>query len=160
MASRVFFPPGPVDTCDGWVRIEVPATLAAVRIAAAAVRGMAETVLPPEDADHVEIVAAEAGNNIVLHAFGAPPGCGLERTFQLTVMVGPGDIALEFVDDGPPFDPVSALPGTPEQSVARGGGGLGLYIMRRIMDEMSYRRFRGRNVFRLAKRHTAHSAGE
>ncbi|MBN1424811.1 ATP-binding protein [Candidatus Fermentibacteria bacterium] len=138
----------------------VPASTTAVRIVAAAVRGMAETVLAPEDADHVEVVTAEVGNNIVTHGLGAGEACCHGESFLLSIMVNPQCVTMEFVDDGPPFDPVSALPGTPEESVARGGGGLGLYIMRRIMDELSYRRVGGSNVFRLVKRGTARVSEE
>jgi len=139
------------------ITIMVPASISAVRVTAAAVRGIAETVLSADDADHVEVVVAEVGNNIVVHAFEGVHGEAPGREFTVTVTIGPTDLTIEFVDDGPPFDPASALPGTPEQSVARGGGGLGLFIMHRIMDECTYERVGGTNVLRLVKRRPASS---
>ncbi len=133
------------------VTLVVPACLDAVRSSAAVVRSIAETVLSSDDANNVEVVAAEIGNNIVIHAFGGEKGTAEGKSFQLTVERDEEGITLEFTDDGPPFDPVAAPAGTPEASIARGGGGLGLFIMRKVMDELAYRRTEGRNVLRLRK---------
>lgn len=143
---------------DGAVTLMVPASVSAVRVSAAAVRGIAESVLSADDADHVEVVVAEVGNNIVIHGFGGGRGEAVGRQFTVRVMVRSVGIVLEFVDDGPPFDPVAATPGTPEESLARGGGGLGLYIMRQVADELTYRRVDDRNILTLVKRRRVASA--
>ncbi|MCU0611754.1 MAG: ATP-binding protein [Candidatus Eisenbacteria bacterium] len=143
-------PVPPPDSTPG-ITILVPASTSAVRAAAAAVRGIVETALPCDDADRVEVVVAEVGNNIVVHGFGGSEGNAPGREFSVSVHMGERDLVLEFRDDGPPFDPVTTPPGTPEQSIARGGGGLGLYIMHRVMDELAYQRIGDRNVLRLVK---------
>jgi anti-sigma regulatory factor (Ser/Thr protein kinase) len=112
-------------------------------------------VLSSDEADQVEVAVAEVGNNIVVHAFDGVHGQAPGREFTVAVMTGSEGLILEFVDDGPPFDPASAPPGTPEESVARGGGGLGLFIMRRVMDECSYERADGQNVLHLVKKRPA-----
>lgn len=60
---------------------------------------------------------------------------------------------IQVIDTGVAFDPLSA----PEPDVnapleERKMGGLGIYMMRRMMDEVSYRREQDRNILTLAKR--------
>lgn len=131
--------------------LHVPAVLGGVRLAAAAVRGIAETIIGEDDAGQVEVVVAEVGNNIILHGYGSESDSSNDRSITITVETRDDRVILVFEDDGPPFDPVTARAGTPEESIARGGGGLGLFIMRQIMDELSYERLDDKNVFRLVK---------
>jgi serine/threonine-protein kinase RsbW len=131
--------------------IYVPAVLGGVRLAAAAVRGIAETVIGEDDAGQVEVVVAEVGNNIILHGYGSESDSLENHTIVITVETRDDRVILVFEDDALPFDPVVARAGTPEESIARGGGGLGLFIMRQIMDELYYERRDEKNVFRLVK---------
>ena len=61
---------------------------------------------------------------------------------------------MEIVDDGKPFDPFSdAPPPDLDSSVAdRPTGGLGIHLVRRLMDEAHYRREDGGNRVVLIKR--------
>ena len=133
------------------ITLHVPAALGGVRLAAAAVRGIAETIVGEDDAGQVEVVVAEVGNNIILHGYGSQSDSSGDRGITITVETRDDQVILVFEDDGPPFDPVAARAGTPEESIARGGGGLRLFIMRQIMDELSYERLDDKNVFRLVK---------
>jgi serine/threonine-protein kinase RsbW len=133
------------------IALHVPAVLGSVRLAAAAIRGIAETVIDEDDAGQIEVVVAEVGNNIILHGYASEADPSDDRSITITVETRDDCVVLVFEDDGPPFDPVSARAGTPEESIARGGGGLGLFIMRQIMDELSYDRIDEKNVFRLVK---------
>jgi serine/threonine-protein kinase RsbW len=133
------------------ITLHVPAVLGGIRLAAAAVRGIAETIVGEDDAGQIEVVVAEVGNNIILHGYGSQSGSSDDRSITIVVETRDDHIILVFEDDGPPFDPVAARAGTPEESIARGGGGLGLFIMRQIMDELSYERLDDKNVFRLVK---------
>ena len=59
---------------------------------------------------------------------------------------------IEITDSGVPFDPLSlADPDVNAPMEERGIGGLGIYMMRKIMDEVDYRREEGRNILTLAK---------
>jgi len=133
------------------ITLYVPAVLGGVRLAAAAVKGIAETIVGEDDAGQIEVVVAEVGNNIILHGYGSEPCSSDDRSITITVETRDDQVILVFEDDGPPFDPVEARAGTPEESIARGGGGLGLFIMRQIMDELSYERLDEKNIFRLVK---------
>ena len=62
-------------------------------------------------------------------------------------------LTAEVVDDGRPFDPLSAEAPDLEAGIDdREVGGLGLFLVRQLMDEVGYRREGGRNRLSLAKR--------
>jgi len=133
------------------VVLQVPITLAGVRLAAAAIKGITETVHGLDDTCQVDVVVAEVGNNVVLHGHGKSASRREESRITITVETMEDGVILIFEDEGPPFDPVTTPAGTPEQSIAKGGGGLGLFIIKQIMDELSYERVGNRNVLRLVK---------
>jgi serine/threonine-protein kinase RsbW len=61
-------------------------------------------------------------------------------------------------DDGPPFDPFSqAAPDTTLSVDERPIGGLGIYLVRELMDEVRYERRDGHNVVVLVKKLIANS---
>ena len=67
----------------------------------------------------------------------------------------PGRLKIEVIDDGRPFDPLrdAALPDTNRSLEDRAVGGLGLYLVRSVMDEMQYKREQGKNrVILVARR--------
>lgn len=56
-------------------------------------------------------------------------------------------LTIEMVDDGKPFDPLTDAP-VPDVNAPmheRPIGGLGVFLVRKLMDELSYRREEGRN---------------
>jgi serine/threonine-protein kinase RsbW len=56
-------------------------------------------------------------------------------------------------DDGPQFDPLSLPPPDVTVSLAdRKVGGLGVFLVRNLMDTVSYARVAGRNQLRMSKR--------
>jgi len=59
---------------------------------------------------------------------------------------------VEIVDWGIPFDPLSLpKPDVEAPMEKRKVGGLGVYLIRTIMDEVNYRRDQNRNILTLAK---------
>ena len=56
------------------------------------------------------------------------------------------ELKIEFSDDGPPFDPLTVAPPDLERPIAdRPIGGLGLHILRSLVDHARYRRKADRN---------------
>lgn len=61
-------------------------------------------------------------------------------------------VTLRLTDDGRPFDPFArAAPDTSLPLEERRIGGLGIHLVRGLMDEVSYQRREGRNVVVLTK---------
>ena len=77
----------------------------------------------------------EACTNIVLYAYPEQKGY-----IRLTCWLEHDDFVISIGDEGKPFDPCSVPP--PELDVDlddRRVGGLGIYFMRKFMDEISYK---------------------
>lgn len=83
----------------------------------------------------IQLAADEASSNIIEHAYAGVKGGKLE------IDISTSDTKLKIImrDHGKPFDPASV----PEPNVKadlseRKIGGLGMYLMRKLMDEVSY----------------------
>ena len=73
----------------------------------------------------------------------------------MTLRHAEGTLSLTFADRGVPYDPLSAPPPDLSRPLAeRAPGGLGLFIVRKTMDAVDYRRDGDRNVLTLTKRLT------
>ena len=69
------------------------------------------------------------------------------------------DFVVEIADSGIPFDILSLPdPDTTAEIMDREIGGLGVYFIRKMTDEVSYRRLDGRNILRVVL-HTQKDAG-
>jgi len=91
------------------------------------------------------IILEELFTNVVAHgnAQSVAAALGLSR----------GRLTIDFVDDGPPFDPLTH-PGLDLDAPGeeRPIGGLGIAIVRALVDKARYRRQGRRNHLRLARR--------
>ena len=102
-----------------------------------------------------ELVLAveEAVTNIILHGYAGKQGV-------ITILIQPYDGSVEIVlqDDAPPFDPTGVpAPRLDLPLEERPLGGLGVFIMRKHSDEMTYRRTStGLNELRLVKAYPPH----
>jgi len=94
----------------------------------------------------------EAVMNVITHAFdGMPP----PHLVIVRLMTTPRKLSAELIDNGHPFDPTAAP--DPDLSLPldeRHPGGLGIHLMRTMMDRFEYRRRNGKNVLRLEKART------
>ncbi len=100
---------------------------------------------PPAVAAAVLIACDEIVSNIVNHG-GAAAGV------EVDVGVGDGRVDVEVIDDGAPFDPTAAAaPDTDLTLENRKVGGLGIYLVREMMDRVDYARRDGRNRLQFSK---------
>ena len=74
--------------------------------------------------------------------------------FELILTSEADTLTIEVVDDGRPFDPLNDVP-TPDLEATveeRKVGGLGIHLVRTMMDQVNYRREQGRNYLTLVAR--------
>jgi sigma-B regulation protein RsbU (phosphoserine phosphatase) len=98
--------------------------------------------------DCVELAVEEIFVNIALYAYTESAGEEMKIHFS----AGPETVFLEFEDNGPPFDPLSRDdPDTTVSAKEREIGGLGIFIVKNVMDSVEYRRDGDRNFLRMSK---------
>jgi anti-sigma regulatory factor (Ser/Thr protein kinase) len=90
--------------------------------------------LDEQDVFAIQMAVDEACTNIIEHAYA-----GARGDICLTCQVKPGECVVTIHDRGHPFDPETIPP--PDLNCdleARRIGGLGLYFMRKLMDEVHF----------------------
>ncbi len=105
--------------------------------------------LPPAGAFPFELALEEVFMNVVMH--GTHPGQPVPRV-TLRLSWDDGQAALVIEDDGPAFDPLS-LP-SPDLNAPieeRPVGGLGVFLVRELMDEVTYQHTGTLNQLRMTK---------
>lgn len=78
---------------------------------------------------------------------------GAEHTIEIVFTVEGATLTVTVIDDGRPFDPLAAP--EPDLDVPveeRGAGGLGIFLLRKMADAMSYERRDGTNRVTLSRR--------
>jgi serine/threonine-protein kinase RsbW len=102
-----------------------------------------------EDIGKISLAVDEACTNVIKHAYG------FDGSKSLTVTVVPGNNYLEILitDTGKRFDPDKIdTPDMQEYLAHYRKGGLGVYLMKKLMDEVEYHLLPGeRNEVRLVK---------
>ena len=101
------------------------------------------------DVEELVVTVDEAASNIVRHGFRGKP-----EDIAVTVACGPDAVEVTLVDHIPAFDPREApAPDTSLPLEARPLGGMGVYLMRELCDDLVYRRSPGGgNELRLLKK--------
>lgn len=111
--------------------------------------------LPPQDVYSVKLAVDEAFSNIVEHAYGGE----CQEEIECTCQISNQGLVITLRDCGQPFKPDEV----PEPNLAaelqeREIGGLGLYFIRQLMDEVEFKFIietenqRGCNLLRMVKR--------
>jgi len=105
---------------------------------------------PPDMVYQVKLVLEELGVNIVSHGHANDP----DHEFEVVLDSDPEALTIEVRDEGPAFNPLTdALEPDIESGLdERPVGGLGIYLVRTMMDELSYRRENDKNVLTILKR--------
>ena len=101
-----------------------------------------------ETALEVRLVAEEVLTNFVKYAHAATD----ETVMTLRLSASTESLRLEFRDEGVPFNPLEApLPDLTTQPDERGIGGLGILLIKTLVDDASYVREGGVNILVLIK---------
>ncbi len=83
----------------------------------------------------LQLAADEAATNIIEHAYEGVP----DADFDVTCDVRGDTLTITMRDEGRPFNPANVkLPNLKADIYERKIGGLGLYLMRKLMDDVHY----------------------
>lgn len=122
------------------------------QIAEFVTRAAREAGLTEDDVFHVEMAVDEACSNIIEHAYADRSG-DIDLACRSSA---PGALEITIHDSGRPFDPdVVGLPKVdpPADLDELNEGGLGLYFMRKLMDEVRFELGSGQgNTLTMTKR--------
>jgi serine/threonine-protein kinase RsbW len=106
--------------------------------------------LPPDERARLFIILEELFTNAIVHGRRTHSA---EGNVSVTLQRKSGCLAIEFVDDGQPFDPLAvSKPDLDATGKDRTAGGLGIHLVRSLVDQARYRRAGGRNYLRLLRR--------
>lgn len=100
----------------------------------------------------LHLILEELVTNVIRHAYQDET----EHEISVGLTLEAGRLRIEVEDDGLPFDPRHVPPPDVEAPLEdRPIGGLGLHLVRSLVDELRHRRHEGRNLLVLLKRTVA-----
>lgn len=97
----------------------------------------------------IDMAIDELFSNIARYAYHPEIG---SATVRVDVTEHPMAVRITFIDQGIPYDPLSAVnPDTTLSAEERSPGGLGIYLVRQTMDDISYEYRGGQNILTIQK---------
>ena len=113
------------------VELSIPSDARWLTVVRLAVSGVAARCgASYEDVDDIKVAVSEACTNAIDHAFRDAECAGV---ISVSCYAGEGDIRIEVRDQGCGFDPETA--DTVDDANPDKQGGLGLFLIRKLMDE-------------------------
>lgn len=110
---------------------------------------LTETPFPRKDVTGILLAVEEACTNVIRHAYLMAAG-----TLKLKITLFHDRLQLSIFDNGRTFDFEKSSEPDLEHYIKTGRkGGLGIYLIRKITDEVSYHSSRGVNELRMVKRY-------
>ena len=108
-----------------------------------------EWSIAPEVVFNLQLALEECATNVIMYAY--PPE--EKQTLLVTAELVEHDLLLTIEDGGLPFDPTQvAEADTTLSAEERPIGGLGIFLVRQLMDTVAYQRIEGKNRLTLMKR--------
>ena len=99
----------------------------------------------------VNLVLEELGLNILSYG-----GSGTDRRPEIEIVLTSEDdsLTIEVLDDGQPFNPLADAVEPDIEAILddRPIGGLGVHLVRTLMDDLSYQRAAGRNLLKMVSK--------
>ena len=97
----------------------------------------------------IDIAIDELFGNIAHYAYNPEIG---KATVRVEVIEDPLAVTITFIDNGVPYDPLAkADPDTTLSAEERESGGLGIYIVKKSMDDITYEYKDGQNILAIKK---------
>ena len=101
---------------------------------------------PMKTKRQIHVAIDELFGNIAYYAYN--PEIGIV-TVRVEVTDNPLAVVITFIDNGIPYDPLAkADPDITLSMEERGVGGLGIYMVKKTMDDISYEYRDGQNILR------------
>ena len=98
----------------------------------------------------IDVAVEEIFVNIASYAYAPDKG---NATVRVEVLENPLMVSITFIDRGIPYDPLSKKdPDVTLPAEQREGGGLGIFMTKKIMDDVAYEYKDGSNILKLVKR--------
>lgn len=105
---------------------------------------------PMKTKRQVHIAIDELFGNIAYYAYHPKKGI---VTVRAEVTDNPLEVVITFIDNGTPYDPLAkADPDITLSVEERDVGGLGIYMVKKTMDDISYEYRNGQNILRIKKK--------
>ena len=97
----------------------------------------------------IDIAIDELFGNIAHYAYNPEIG---QATVRVEVIEEPLSVVITFIDNGVPYDPLAkADPDTTLSAEEREIGGLGIFMVKKTMDEIAYEYKDGQNILAIKK---------
>ncbi|MCP4285814.1 MAG: ATP-binding protein [Gammaproteobacteria bacterium] len=108
-----------------------------------------ENGLAMKEIFNLNLVLDELVTNIIQYGYEGADG----NVIRIRLWLEGSWIRVELTDDARPFNPLTACPANLDTSLQeRAVGGLGIHMVRELMNEVNYRRVGDRNILSLGKR--------
>ena len=97
----------------------------------------------------IDIAIDELFSNIARYAYNPETG---PATVRIEVVEEPLAVVITFIDKGVPYDPLKKEdPNTKLPIEEREEGGLGIYMVKKTMDDITYEYVDGQNILKIKK---------
>ena len=101
------------------------------------------------DINDIVLAVDEACTNIIKHAYQWNP----EKKITVSVAFRNNELLVSIIDEGKPFDPGKYnVPTLEEQLKNKKRSGYGILLIRKLMDNVEYRKKQSRNEIRMTKK--------
>jgi len=108
-----------------------------------------ENAVPAAAAFHVNLALDEIVSNVIRYGWNDAG----EHEIHVRLSRTKDEVRIEVEDDAAPFNPLEVPAVNVNLSVEeRPVGGLGIHLVRQVMDDLDYRRTEGKNVFIMTKK--------
>ncbi len=130
--------------------LTIPATIENIDLVTNFVNEQLEEIdCPPKAQMQIDIAIDELFGNIAHYAYNPKTG---PATVRVEVMSAPISVVITFIDHGIPYDPLKKNdPDITLTSDEREIGGLGIFMVKKTMDEITYEYRDGQNILRIRK---------
>ena len=97
----------------------------------------------------IDVAVDEVFANISYYAYAPETG---KATIRIELIDEPRGVCITFIDEGKQFNPLlTEAPDTSLSADERQIGGLGIFIVRKTMDDVTYEFKDGKNILRITK---------